>query len=192
MDRTAETDRISSDCWERALFAYGTATIFLKRSRKYKRLLQWLGFVGIIVPLVIGGAVLGFGLQASYLPALITVAAALGLLQLGFSAWSIVFSWSDNLAYGLESAADNFSLADSFKEMASQAMSPPADLQIRFASVKAKDEARRAADAKNGVTEKELRFGHRAGLRQFGRECTGCKKVPQSLDSTDCAICGRF
>ena len=132
MDRTAETDRISSDCWERALYAYGTATIFLKRSRKYKRLLQWLGFVGIIVPLVIGGAVLGFGLQASYLPALITVAAALGLLQLGFSAWSIVFSWSDNLAYGLESAADNFSLADSFKEMASQAMSPPADLQIQI------------------------------------------------------------
>jgi mobilome CxxCx(11)CxxC protein len=106
--------------------------IFLKRSRKYKRLLQLLGFIGIVVPLLIGGGVLGFGLQATYLPTFVTVAAALGVLQLGFSAWSIGFSWSDNLAYSLESAAENFALSDAFKELGSQAANPPGDLQIRL------------------------------------------------------------
>jgi mobilome CxxCx(11)CxxC protein len=123
---------------------------------------------------------------------LISVAAALGIVQLLFSAFSIGFSWSDQLAYSLESAADNAGLSDTFKDLALQAANPPDDLQVRFAAIKAKDEFRRAADMKSGLTEEELRFGHRAGLRQFGRECNGCKKIPQSMDSTNCSICGRF
>lgn len=192
MDRSEATDKLCRDCWARALYAYGTAHIFLARSNRYARLLRALSFAGIVVPLLIGGIVLGFGTQGAYLGWLIGVAAAAGVVQLLLSAWSIVYGWADNLQYALESAADNFDLSLKFKELAEQAQSPPADLETRAAGLKARDAARQMADAKRGITPKELRYGHRAGLRQFGRECDECKQIPRSMDATDCHTCGRF
>jgi mobilome CxxCx(11)CxxC protein len=190
--RTPDTDRICGESWKLAIYAYGTAIIFQKRSRRYRGLIRALTYIGIVVPLLIGGVVLGFGLHASFLPTLLWVAAAAGVFQLGFSAWSLVFTWADDLEYSLESATENFDISSRFKDLGSLATVPPADVATAFAIVKAKDDARRAADSKKGVTEKELRYGHRAALRQFERECTGCHKVPTSMDSTDCPICGRF
>ena len=190
--RTAETDRICGESWKLAIYAFGTAVIFQKRGRRYRALIRALTYFGIAVPLLIGGVVLGFGLQATFLPALLWLAAAVGVLQLGFSAWSLVYSWADDLEYALESATENFDIASRYKELGSLGTDPPPDVATTFAIIKAKDDARRAADSKKGVTEKELRYGHRAALRQFERECTGCHKVPTSMDSTDCPICGRF
>jgi mobilome CxxCx(11)CxxC protein len=76
--------------------------VFLKRSRKYTKLLRALSLVGIVVPLLIGGVVLGFGTDGSYLKTLIVIAAAAGIVQLVFSAWSIVYSWAD----GTKGSAD--------------------------------------------------------------------------------------
>jgi mobilome CxxCx(11)CxxC protein len=192
MQRTDATDRVCSDCWNRAIYAYGTGQVFLKRSRKYTKLLQALSFFGIIVPLLIGGVVLGFGTEGAYLKTLIIIAAVAGIVQLVFSAWSIVYSWADGLQYSLESASENFDLSLKFRELGEQAQAPPEDLELRVAVLKAKDEARQMADAKKGVTEKELRYGHRAGLRQFARQCEGCKEIPRSMEATKCNICGGF
>jgi len=183
---------VCRECWERAFYAYGTAAIFQARSLRYRSLIRALTFMGIVVPLLIGGVVLGFGLHASYLPSLLVIASAVGVFQLVFSAWAIVYAWADNLEYSLESAAENFELSSLFKQLGTLAPEPPADLQIRYAAAQAKDDARRAADDKKGLTKKELRYGHRAGLRQFQRKCEGCQNVPASMDSTDCPVCGRF
>jgi mobilome CxxCx(11)CxxC protein len=192
MLRTDATDRICSDCWDRAIYAYGTGELFLKRSRRYANLLQGLSFFGIVVPLLIGGVVLAFGTQASYLQLLITIAAGVGILQLLFSAWSIVYNWPDNLQYALESAAENFDLSVKFKEIGEQCQSPADDLDIRFAALKARDDSRRMADARRAVTAKELRYAHRAGLRQFGRACDECHEVPRAMEASKCHTCGRF
>ena len=192
MGRTDSSDRICGECWERAIYAYGTGAIFLARSQRYRNLLRALAFVGIAVPLLVGGFVIGFGVQSPHLPELFAGAAALGLFLLGFSAWSIVYGWADNLEYSLESVSDNFDLAEKFKELGRLADDPPADLDGRFGICKVLDDARRRADAKKAVTAKELRYGHRAGLRQFRRSCDGCKQVPQSMEATDCPVCGRF
>jgi mobilome CxxCx(11)CxxC protein len=190
--RTPESDRTCQDCWDRALYAYGTAALFQKRSKRYGGLIRALTFMGIIVPLLIGGVVIGFGTHASYLDLLLIVAAAFGLVQLFFSAWALVFKWDDKLAYSLESVAENFALSSALEELGKLAPNPPYDLEVRYTAAKIKDEARRANDAKQGVTEKESRFAHRAGLRQFQRECIECKKVPQSMETTNCPVCGRF
>jgi mobilome CxxCx(11)CxxC protein len=190
--RTSESDRICQECWVRALYAYGTAAIFRKRSRLYRGLIRALTFMGIVVPLLIGGVVIGFGTQATYLAFILGVAAFVALVQLVFSAWALVYRWDDKLEYSLESVAENFELSSTFKDLGTLAPEPPADLQIRFAAAQAKDDARRAADDKKGLTEKELRYGHRAGLRQFLRKCEECQTVPVSMDSTDCPVCGRF
>jgi len=192
MLRTDATDRVCSDCWNRAIYAYGTGQIFLKRTRKYTKLLQALSFFGIVVPLLIGGVVLGFGTKGSYLETLIAIAAAAGIVQLVFSAWSIVYSWADGLQYSLESASENFDLSLKFRELGEQAQTPPDDLELRVAALKAKDDARQMADAKKGVSPKELRYGHRAGLRQFARACDECKQVPRSMEASKCHTCGRF
>jgi mobilome CxxCx(11)CxxC protein len=148
--------------------------------------------LGIVVPLLIGGVVLGFGTKGSYLETIIAIAAVAGIVQLVFSAWSIVYSWADSLQYALESASENFDLSIKFKDLGEQAQTPPDDLELRLAALKAKDDARQMADAKRGVSPKELRYGHRAGLRQFARACDGCKHVPRSMEATECNICGRF
>jgi mobilome CxxCx(11)CxxC protein len=122
----------------------------------------------------------------------IAIAAFAGVVQLVFSAWSLVYSWTDNLEYSLESAAENFDLSLKFRELGAQAESPPDDLILRVTELKAKDVARQRADAKNGVTEKELRYAHRAGLRQFGRACDKCGEIPCSMEPTPCPVCGNF
>lgn len=190
--RTSESDRTCQDCWDRALYAYGTAAVFQKRSRRYRSLIRALTFMGIIVPLLIGGVVIGFGTQATYLPFILGVAAFVALIQLFFSAWAVVYKWDDKLEYSLESVTENFALSSAFQELGTLAPQPPSDLEVRFTAIKVKDEARRATDAKQGLTEEEFRFAHRAGLRQFQRPCVECKEVPRSMESTDCPVCGRF
>ena len=192
MPRTDITDRICADCWNRAIYAYGTGEVFLKRSRRYTTLLRALSFFGIVIPLLIGGVVLGFGTDGSYLKVLIALAALGVIVQLVFSAWSIAYNWADSLQYSLESASENFDLSRKFKELGEQAQNPPDRLELQVAALKAKDDARQMADAKRGVTPKELRYGHRAGLRQFARACDECKHVPRSMEPSDCHTCGGF
>jgi mobilome CxxCx(11)CxxC protein len=184
--RTSDSDRVCAESGRLAIHAWGTAVIFQKRSRYYRGLIRGLTYVGIGVPVFVGGLVSGFGLQASFLPRMLWMAAAVGVFQLGFSTWSLVFGWTDNLEYSLESATENFDISSRFKELGSQGANPPADVATTFAIIKAKDDARRAADSKKSITEKELRYGHRAALRQFGRECAACHKIPTSMESSDC------
>ena len=192
MPRTIETDTICQQCWDLALYAYGTATAFQKRSQKYKKQLRWLSFAGIVFPLIIGSLVLGFGTNLKHLHLYIAVGVLAGVAQLVVSAWSYVSGWADELDYSAESAADNFALSAKFRDLGTQAQNPPADIEVRFAEIKALDNARRLSDSKRGLTFKELRYAHRAGLRQFNRECTGCGKVPVSMEPTDCQVCGGF
>lgn len=192
MQRTGQTDKICQDCWNRALDAYGTGQLFLKRSQKYNALLRALSFVGIGVPLLVGAVVLAFGSNSQLLKPVIAFAAILGILQLVFSAWSLTFSWADCLQYSQESAAGNFNISQRLKELAEQAENPPDNFEALVADLKARDEERQRQDSKQAVTQKELRYAHRAGLRQFNRQCAKCGKVPTSIEPTDCDICGRF
>jgi mobilome CxxCx(11)CxxC protein len=191
----AETDprrAMFVDCWERALYAFATGTIFLQRSRFYRQGLQALTAVAVIVPLFIGGYVLAYGTDGGRLKRLIPLAAALGVVQLVLSGYSLVYGWPEKLEYALTSVADNLDLSAQFKELGSMAINPPADLDVRYAALKAKDDARRRDDATKGVTPAEFRYGHRAGLRQFGRVCKSCKTEPVSMAPTECEQCGRF
>jgi|SRR5882724_592751 len=190
--RSQDTDRICAESWNLAVYAFGTAEIFRRRAQRYRNLIRALTAMGIIVPLLIGGIVLAFGLSASFLPWFVYFAAAVGVLQLCLSGLAVSYGWTDTLEYSLESLTDNLELSSRFEEIGKMATAPPVDLASRFAIVKARDDARRAADGKKSVTEKELRYGHRAGLRRFERKCQGCQNIPRSMESTDCSICGGF
>jgi mobilome CxxCx(11)CxxC protein len=192
MPRTNATDRICTECWERSIYCWATAQIFQRRARRARRSLYFLTYVGFVVPLSIGAMVLAFGEKSSYLPRLLFLAGALGVIQLIVSAVAVVYGWADGLEYSLDSSTDNLFLSEEFKRLGGTAPDPPANLEGAAAALLARDEARRAQDTKKSVSEKEMRRGHRASLRQFGKECTGCKLIPISMKPTQCPICGDF
>ncbi|WP_082538737.1 mobilome CxxCx(11)CxxC protein [Lysobacter sp. Root494] len=180
------------DCWDRAIFAYGTAELFALRARSYRRLLNAISGLGIAVPLLLGGAVMTYGTTTPYLTQAALVAGTIGLAQLLLSGMSVVYGWPASLEYALDSSIDNRAISERFKQLGSLANSVPADFDARYRELVATDNARRNQDGKAGVDDKELRRGHRAALRQFQKECSGCGIVPLSMQSTDCDICGRF
>jgi mobilome CxxCx(11)CxxC protein len=191
MPQTSETDRICTEAWDRALHAFGTAQIFQRRSQKYRRKIRALAFIGIGGPVLIGAMVI-HGFAPEYVLNLLIVVGIVSVAEALVSVWSLIANWADNLSYSQRSTTDNLALSSAFRELGQQSQNPPSDLQLRFADLRSRDEARREQDAEKGISEKELRCGHRAGLRQFQRTCQGCKQVPTSMDSTDCSICGRF
>lgn len=187
------TEQLATECWNRSIHAYGTMAIFQKRSAKLNRWLRGLSLAGIVFPLLIGGVVLSFGTKIEWLEKLlIPLVATLGIAQLIFSGISIVYAWSDELQFCLDSAAENHDLSIKFKELGALAANPPADYEARVNILKATDNARQNADMKKNLSDKELRYGHRAGLRSIGRACAGCGIVPTSMESSDCSICGGF
>jgi len=192
MPRTAETDRVSNECWDRALYAYGTAHLFLKRSLRYRAYLRFLAFIGIGGPAVVGAMVIHHIVSPKNLDLLVWVVSIIAVIEALVSVWSLAANWADNLSYAEGSTAENLALSSAFRELGQQAENPRADLEVKFTELRSRDESRRAADAQKGVTEREKRYAHHTGLLQFKRQCEGCKKVPIAMDSSDCGVCGRF
>lgn len=166
--------------------------VFAERARRHKRNLSVLAYLGIATPAALGAVVASYGLDAAILPHAIKAAAGIGIVQLMVSVLAVTTDWSENLEYSNESATENLYLSKKFEQLGQMAKSSPRDLKARYERLVTIDESRSKQDTKRNVSEKELRKAHRYGLRQFQRECVGCKLVPTSMKTTKCDICGRF
>jgi len=191
MENKNEFDKLREKCWNDAFYTFGTAWIFEKRASKLRRRLRILTFLGIAVPLALGGTVASFGLDFKYLGLIILLAGILSIVQLIGSVWALVAKWEDEYAYSLESVVGNYGLSNKFKELGEN---PPQseELRIKISLLDAENRLRKDSDYKHVITEKEKRMGHRAALRQFHRACVACKEIPTSMKSSDCDVCGNF
>lgn len=192
MAKAKSMDELRKKCWDEAFHSFGTAEIFRKRASKYRRLLRSLTFLGVAVPTAVGGIVLSFGVDFKYTSIVILIASILGLAQLILSLWSLVAKWDDTYAYSLESLSDNGKLSSLFQELAE---SPPNDrdeFRTRYDLLQAESRIRTERDNQQIITDKEKRYGMRASLRQFRRECVSCKQIPTSMEATDCDVCGNL
>jgi mobilome CxxCx(11)CxxC protein len=104
-------------CWDHAIHTFGTGFIFETRTKKLRISLRWLTFLGVAVPVAIGGIVLSFGTKSVALPYLLGAAGILAVAQLVLSVWSLVAAWNDNLAYAIESARSNYRLATRYEDL---------------------------------------------------------------------------
>lgn len=181
MSTSATIDPRFSELHDRAADAFGTATIFQRRARKYRRLVRTLTFFGVAIPGGIGGVVLANLFQKSVLEQFIWVAGALGALQLIFFFWSIVANWPENLDYSSAASADNFRLSNQLRALAVQAASPPTDFNARYSEAVASDESQNLLDNKRDISDTEKVYGHRAALIQFERKCNVCEVMPISM-----------
>jgi mobilome CxxCx(11)CxxC protein len=179
-------------CHESALRSFGTAYIFECRAVPLRVALKLLAFSSLVGPLSIGALVIAVGSTTTLITWAILVAAALSIVQIILSLWSLVAQWRDNLSYYLESKADNYNLADRFYSLGNNTVYPDDKWRTEFSVLDALGNNRARLDLRYDITDEEKRMGMRAALREFQRKCTGCQTVPNSLEASDCPICGNF
>jgi len=195
MGQQDNKDCTAQECWDKALYTFGTARIFEKRTATLQKKLRFLSFLGLAMPLLVGGVVTSFGLDFKHIGFVLVLTSIVGLLQLIVSLWALVDRWEDALANSTESLIDNDRLSREFSRFAQEISRLPRleeQHKLIFERLITENSARANLDIKQNVSEREKRFGMRAGLRQYKRKCTSCDKIPQSLKPTKCPICGRF
>ncbi|MGW4461230.1 mobilome CxxCx(11)CxxC protein [Micromonospora sp. NPDC004704] len=187
-----ELGSLKQEIWDRALHAHATAFIFEQRARRLKRRLRWLTFVAQIVPVVVGGLALAYGAGFPLLGAAVAIGAAVGLLQLIVSTWSVVSGWVESYGYASTSLVDNQRLARDFKQLGEDTTSATESIRHRADILRAIDDARQAQDYGQDISNEEKRIGMRAALRERQAKCAGCQHVPTDMNSTKCGVCGDF
>jgi mobilome CxxCx(11)CxxC protein len=175
--------------WRRAIETFGTAYIFERRVAKPRQRLQWLAYLGLAVPVSVGGMAMAFGVEKDLLAPALVVAGVLSLVQALLALWALTSKWDDSLSYGLESTRANHRLASQFEQLATHG---PADISTKLDLLEATNQARIDSDLGQGITDAERRMGMRSGLRQYRRACAECGQVPTSLDPSKCNTCGNF
>lgn len=185
-------EEIKRECHEYAFHANATAFIYNLKSSRMERRLQLITLLGFIVPVFIGAIVTSYGLTSEFSILALKWLTPLAVVQLVLSTLALVFKWDDKKQYFLESAISNRQLRDNFLALAK---SHPADLdhyRNQFNILIVRNSNREDQDDKYPFSDKETRKGMRHSLRQYQRECVGCKTIPLSMESTDCPVCGNF
>lgn len=181
-----------SDLWDRSLNCYGTAYLLQYKMQKITVFNTILKFMGLAIPLVVGGVVLSFGYNQALMPILLYVLGILSIIQLIVSLWAIVDNWDRKIEIYSESKLKNLELSDLLKDCALRYNQDKDKYDSVFTELIIKDDIQKRNDNKIYFSEKEKRKGLRAGLFQFQRECVSCKKIPKSLRASNCETCGKF
>ncbi len=189
MSTPSDLETVKKNCWNQAFHSFGTAYIFQIRLQKFRLRLRCIAFLGIAVPLIIGGVVTSFGIHFNLLPYFLFFAGFLLLIQLIFSAWSLVSRWDEELSYAIESMTDNNRI---YSESERLAKTDSNDIKIRLQMLEVENQSRVNADNKQGITDEERRMGMRASLRQFQKKCSSCGQKPSSMVASTCEVCGQF
>lgn len=184
--------QLRSDSWVRALHCFGTAFLFERRAQKLQNRVQLLAFFGLVSPLTVGAAVLGYGVDSRLVVGLVPVAALAAVIQIILSLWGLSRAWSPSLAYAVESMSANRELFDAFQRLGERPPVAVSDLQVQYDLLVERDRFRTSQDDKAGISEAEKRMGMRAALRQLRKACSACGCVPTDMKATECGVCGQF
>ena len=185
-DQTASSPQMKH-CGERRFYAFGTAKLFERRARKLEWKRNSITYLGIIVPLMVGGLVLSRGTEA--LEYVLVPAAAVSLLQLALSTWSLVAKWDSQHSYALGASQAQTRLFNAWDAMLKRL---PADIDARIKELDAEDQRQEQYDLLQNITDREKRFAMRASLYHFGNTCARCGVQPESMTPSDCDTCGNF
>ena len=192
---TNESDpiaKIRCECWDYALHLFGTKCIFEQRSRILRLRLRLLVFLGIVVPATIGSLVVAFGTDFAGLQFVLTIGSILGIVQIVTSIWALTDKWDDGFAFANEAIVSNQQLSEAFKSLAKDPLSELEAVKSKFDLLNVEKKSRDSQDERQGISEAEKRFGMRAALRQFQRDCASCGNTPQSMTPSKCNVCGNF
>lgn len=185
-------NKLRQSCWNKATHSFGLSYVFDKKAQRHSTYTNLLKVFGIVVPVTVGATATGYGLDSSILKMTIALAIPLSIAQLIFSVLAVVKKWDDELAYAYEASQDLTLLSDSFRKLGELPPKEFKDLNQQFELLNTRFKARSQQNSKHNIKEWELRMGMRSSLREFQRNCVGCKTTPVSMDSTECDVCGKF
>src|SRR5690606_7548135 len=94
-------DNIRLQCHEKKFHAFGFSYLYTCRVQKFEKRLQVINYIGLVVPLCIGGYVMTYGTEKTKF--LFIIGGGILLIQLIFSALALIFKWDEELAYSIES-----------------------------------------------------------------------------------------
>lgn len=192
MSDSQKSERLRNKCHDNSFHSYGKAFIHEQRAQKYNRYINLLTTLGIIVPVIIGATVLGYGIDNSALKFMISVAIPLSILQLVISLISVIYKWSDELSYSNESAQEHYFLSERFKKLGEFPPDSFNELNFEFELINTRLKSRTEQDSKHSFRDWELRKGMRYSLRENQKQCVECKNIPTSMENTKCNVCGKF
>jgi mobilome CxxCx(11)CxxC protein len=178
---------LQAHCRERAFFAFGTSKIFERRVRRLDKARNWIAYLGVVVPLLVGSIALSFG--TAWLLYTLVPAGILGTVQLALSAWSLVAKWDDKHAYAVSATQAQMRLFNAWDRLCKR---PPADFEEKIAELDAEDQRQEQSDLSQNVLPQEQRFAMRSALYHFGNACVRCGEKPVSMAPSKCDTCGNF
>lgn len=187
-----KSKRIVLDASDNAFHAFGYSYIFEKRIAKYLKYISAIKFIGLAIPIVIGTIVLGYGGNSVATIIAIAIGTPILIIQITLSLLSLIYNWDDELAYAYEAKHDFINLYADFKELYKNPDSEISQLDKQYSILNTKYTLRRQQNSKHKISDKELRIGMRYSLREHQKQCSGCKKAPTDMTSTECGVCGNF
>lgn len=185
-----DLEKLKKECSDKRFYSFGTAKLFERRAKTYRRNRNIITFLGLAVPLVVGGTVLSFSSGSETLnKILIPFAGILTTLQLIISLWALVSRWDEKNDYAISAVKSNTRLESEFNRLCN---SSDQDIKSEISHLRSEYDRVNQEDAAHGVTEKELRWGMRKSLIHYQLTCPTCVKKPVSMKPTDCDTCGNF
>lgn len=182
-------DRITVECWNRALDAFGYAYIYKRRISKIEPWQRWSKIVGILAPVSVGGIYAAYSTDVKLLAETLSVAAFVGLAQLIISTY-LTIAGSDEKLNSYATLCTEYTILNSeFELLARFPYDNACEYQRKYEVAL---ERERSLNRNDDLSDKELRRAMRAGLRNYRRACAGCGDVPVSMSSTNCDVCGKF
>lgn len=177
------------ECREKEFYAYGTSKIFERRARTYRKYINLLAFLGIVVPASIGAVVLSFGSEWKYLSYVLVVASVIILLQLVFSIWALVAGWSGKLEVASNAVQGNVRLYNEWKALADH---PDGKLEGKVQELRRVNQEQEMNDLRQDISDKEKRYAMHESLFYYKRPCQTCGQTPKSKQASDCDMCGNY
>jgi mobilome CxxCx(11)CxxC protein len=185
-------EQMKLECQDRAFNAFATASIFERRALLLSRRLKFISFLGAVVPIVIGSAALSWGVGFTGLPILVVVGGGVGLLEVVLAVWSLSAGWVQAHAYAVSSSVGNQRLFRDYRSLAANSPTGTGEFRARLNVLTAVDDAREEQDSGQDISPAEKRYGMRAALRKFKRNCSACDVVPKGMRPSDCEVCGKY
>lgn len=180
-------------CDDHMFWCFGTSAIFQRRERKLKSRREWITYLGIIGPVIIGSVAGAFGKDwkvAGFeaLPILIFVASIVGVGQITLSVWALVAKWDDSYNAAQESIRANTALYNRFKHLRDFTTE---NFQDELKELREENSRQETHDLKQSISEEEKRYAYHESMRYLGLPCRSCQVIPPGLPSV-CNSCGNW
>jgi mobilome CxxCx(11)CxxC protein len=182
---------VRNNSHDHKLHTFGYSKIFSKRASKYNSRINLITKIGFLLPGVLGGYVLTFGIDQDF-QNILYIFVPLSLAQFILSLWASLSKWDDEYSYALEASSHYSSLNTKFKNLAAFSADTFDELKSSFINLDTEYDNRSQQDGKHNIKEWERRYGMRTALREYQKECVNCHLIPYNYKSTDCDVCGNF